>query len=282
MKLCADCITALGRPSGVLCLRCEREVRMRLTERGQKSQAQRWPKLWVPAAGEAVGVAGLTGMGKSEFEKALTAFIIEKGTPVYWWDAMREGSREGIARESTPLGPLRHQLTVKELEYLTSENLACVAEDARAPAIALVPNASKPKRAERAADFCRGMELFIEHKPKGPCVLFITECGLLEGDADAEELLGEMATTWRKEQVGLVFDLQMISQLPDRARRQLLTIVAFRQVDTFDRRRMKELVSKRYADAVSALPPRHCLLADRLNPQEWEDTADQAAAEDAA
>lgn len=281
MKLCGPCLKALGSGKERLCLTCKRKLRELLSERGEGEQ---WPDLWVPDPGEGLLVAGMSGMGKSTFEKALMAHIMEAGVDVYSWDAMREMSAEGKEWEEATRGPLHVQLTVSELEVDPRNNLAFAQEGTTTRAIAIVPDKEFPSRSERAEDFVRAMGLFVANKPKGRCVLLITEAGLLEGEPEAEEVLTEIATTWRKAGVSPIFDTQSAWMVPVRARDQVRTVVSFRQIGENDRRALKSLAGSKYSDAVKELPPFHCLLADRMNLSPWkgEDSAQEETGADEA
>jgi hypothetical protein len=173
---------------------------------------------------------------------------------------------------------------VSDLEIAPGRWLEFVADGATAPATAIVPDIERPTRQQRAEDFVRAMTLFIANKPKGDCVLFLAECGLLEGESAAEEMLEEIATTWRKDGVSVVFDTQAVSAVPDRARRQWGTVVAFKQVDVNDRTALTRLATRRFAEAVSELPPYACLMADRMNLAAWKENREpgEAGAEEAA
>ncbi|HVG57668.1 MAG TPA: hypothetical protein VNA24_03885 [Hyalangium sp.] len=190
---------------------------------------------------------------------------------VFAFDAMREMSAEGMDWEEAEKGPLHMQLTVSDLEGDPRDNLAYVQEGAKAGAIAIVPDKLFPDRSERAADFVRAMRLFIANKPKGRCVLLITEAGLLEGEPEAEETLAEIATTWRKAGVSPIFDTQSAWAVPVRARDQVRTVLSFKQIGENDRRALRSLVTPMYSEAVKDLPKFHCLLADRLDLSPWED-----------
>jgi DNA helicase HerA-like ATPase len=279
MKLCGPCVKALGNGQERICLTCKRKLRELLSERGEGEQ---WPELWVPEPGEAVLIAGMSGMGKSTFEKAQAAHIMKEGVDFFAWDAMREMSVEGEDWEGAQKGPLHMQLTVSDLEGSPRDNLAYVQEGAKAGAIAIVPDKLFPDRSERAADFVRAMRLFIANKPRGNCVLLVTESGLLEGEAEAEEMLAEIATTWRKAGVSPIFDTQSAYGLPVRARDQVKTVVSFKQIGENDRRALKSLVSQRYSDAVSRLKPFCCLLADRMDLDAWSEDAPEKPGANAA
>jgi hypothetical protein len=279
--MCAPCLKALEKGEARLCVRCRRALAQLLAER---EEGEKWPPFWVLEPGEAVLVPGMSGMGKSTFEKAWTAHMMEEGVPVYWWDAMREASIHGVPRVHAPLGPLLTQVTVSDLETDPGW-LAWVEKGAKAQALAIVPDNKHPSRAERAADFVRAMGLVIRNKPEGDCVLFVAECGLLEGESEAEEVLGEIASSWRKEGVAAVFDTQSAYMVPVRAREQVRTVVAFKQVGSNDRRAVKDLATQRFSDAVKKLPPHRALLADRMDLSAWEgddNGPEEAGAEEAA
>jgi hypothetical protein len=280
VKLCASCLKAIETGKGALCVKCKRHLTPLLTSTGKPSK---WPAFWVPEEGEAIGVPGMSGMGKSTLEKAWAHFLMAEGVTVYWWDPAREASVHGMPRARAPLGPLLTQVTVGELEE--DPGLLCQVEaGAKRPAVAITPDKEYPGREERAADFVRVMQLILPNKPKGDCVLFIGECGLLEGHREAEEVQVEVATTWRKEDVAAVFDTQSTSMVPDRARRQWKTIVAFKQVDGNDRQALTKLVSRGFSEAVKDLPPHACVVADRMNPSEWEENLEpgESGADEAA
>ncbi|SEU36929.1 hypothetical protein SAMN05443639_12315 [Stigmatella erecta] len=220
------------------------------------------PELWVPEEGEFVGVVGMTRMGKSTWLKRWLKYLMAQEVTVYTWDPAREYSRHGLRRERTPLGPLLTQVTVSEV-LAEPELLRVVEPDAELPAVAIVPNEVRPRRVDIAAGFAQAVPLILEHAPKGRVVLVVEECGLLEGNRQAEELLQEIATTWGKEDLAAAFASQATSQVPDRCRRQWRKVVAFRQVDTNDRAALTRLVSGGFSQRVARLRPHECVLADR-------------------
>lgn len=282
MKLCGPCLKALsGGQERPLCLACKRKLKAVLAEAGGQAP---WPELWVPEPGEACLVAGMSGMGKSTLEKEWMAVLMAAGVHVFSWDAMREMSVQGEEWEQAEKGPLHAQLTASDLEAAPRDNLLFMEAGAKVHAMAIVPDKLYPSRSERAADFVRAMSLFIANKPKGRCVLLITEAGLLEGESDAEEMLAEICTTWRKAGVSPIIDTQSAYAVPVRARAQVKTVLSFKQIDDNDRNALKRLASQKYADAVKNLPPFHCLLADRMNLGTWEEDSapDEAGANAAA
>jgi hypothetical protein len=280
VKLCVPCLNVLNTGAGTLCVRCKRRVAAVL-QGAAENEHPRWPPFWVPEEGEAVGVPGMTRMGKSSFQKAWQRWLMDRAVCVYAWDPAREMSIHGLELERTPRGPLQTQVTVSELEAAPAL-LRKVEVGAKRPAVAIVPDSEYPIREERAADFVRAMKVMLPNKVKGDCVLFLGECGLLEGDRAAEEMMVEIATTWGKEGVASAWDTQCTSMVPDRARRQWRTLVAFKQVDVNDRQANTRLVSRRFAKAVRELPPHTALLADRLNPGEWDDDDDVSPEETGA
>jgi hypothetical protein len=220
------------------------------------------PELWVPEEGEFVGVVGMTRMGKSTWLKRWLKYLMEQEVTVYVWDPAREYSRHGLRRERTPLGPLLTQVTVSEV-LEKPEELRVVEFGAEAPAVAIVPDDVRARRVDIAAGFAQAVPLILEHAPKGRVVLVVEECGLLEGNRQAEELLQEIATTWGKEDLAAAFASQATSQVPDRCRRQWRKLVAFRQVDLNDRAALTRLVNSDFSQRAARLAPHECVLADR-------------------
>lgn len=260
MKLCAEC----------QCKDCR--------ARRDAARGAQGIDYWMPEPGECIAVPGMSGTGKSTWGKGLMAFLAEQGVTQYGWDPSREMSEHGIERETQPLGPMKYQATVSELEDRPE-----LLEELAGASLAIVPDDKYPGRKERADDFCRGMRLLLPNKPKGLVVVHIEECGLLEDEAEAETLLVEIATTWRKEGAAVVFYMQSISQLPSLARKGLRTVVAHAQRDRYDRQALSDLVSPRYARAVMKLQKFQCLYANRMDGDAWADDGgpEETGADDA-
>jgi hypothetical protein len=270
LRLCAEC----------QCKECQarREVRKALhtVER---------PKGWVPEEGEWTLVAGVTRMGKSTWLKEVEAFLMAQGICVIKWDPQREGSRHGIKRENTPLGPLQTQLTVSELEEDDDEHelLLSIEGDAKEPAIAIVCDEERPTREEVADGFVRAMRHVLRYAPGGLVVLVIEEIGLLEGNEAAEKMIEEITFSAGKDGFCGFLASQSTGMVPVRARSNCRKVVSFKQLDDNDLVALTRLVAPKFSRIVGRLERHQCVMADRMERHLWRDDApEEAGAEDAA
>lgn len=193
-------------------------------------------------AHDRVGVIGKTGSGKSTKAKALVAkFMRKPGARCLALDPDDEWSQHGRKSEHVRLGPLRDRLTFAQyldaVDVLQFDDLS----------LAVVPS-GKPK--ERAREFAI---LAADLKDAGgDCLLVIEECHTFS--RHAQEELDEVACTFRKFGVPVMFVTQRAIGIPKTARTQLSQIHSGRQDDPDDLDALAKVAGQDFAAQVSRLP----------------------------
>jgi hypothetical protein len=187
-------------------------------------------------------VVGKTGMGKSNYAKALCAEQMELGNRVVVFDVCDEYSGEGRATEHVKLGPLTQRCSVDELILDPKSWL-----DRKDLALAVVPEGD-PEVIAR--DFEHASEL-IRHT--GNLVFVVEEVGYF--GEHCQERLKAVATMYRHHGIVAVFCAQRAVQIPLTARSQASQIVAFRQDEPADLQALDARINEDFAEQVSRLRP---------------------------
>lgn len=186
---------------------------------------------FVPDTSRKFLAVGMSRMGKSDWGKDFSEYLLGEGEAVVTWDVEREYSVHGIPREGCRLGPLAEQVTTSEFlrrvrSPLESENEWFLKHPI---SVAVVPDNPDATGKELAKELASWLPYVRE---RGKVHLKLEEVGAY-GEW-AEDLLQEVVTRWGKDGVVPYLYAQQMTMVPPSPRSGCTDLISFRQYKRSD------------------------------------------------